>query len=145
MTILRSPNRLPPERRIRIATRGQVAVNYLLAFNDAAQHFGRKGNQKAKPRIQLFGGPRRLVEIAAKLASAREPTPERLICHPRDYELAGCYRNGPVTWIAVIPPLTSFNFTPWKFGEPMPEELQLRKCSLEPDPCCPSNEIRVLA
>lgn len=103
------------------------------------------GRAEVPDRIQLFGGPRRLVEIAAKLASTRKPTPERLICHPRDYELAGLWQRGPMIYIAIRPPLTSFTFTPWKPGEPMPDESRPRKCSLEPDPRCPPNEIRVVS
>lgn len=65
--------------------------------------------------------------------------------HPRDYELAGLWQRGPMIYIAIRSPLTSFTFTPWKFGDPMPDELRMRKCSLEPDPRCLPNEIRVVS
>ena len=65
-----------------------------------------------------------------------EEPAERIVCHPRDYDAAGLWRNGPVTRLAVRS-RPNFTFDPALAMEPR------RVVYLEPDPGCPPGEVRV--
>lgn len=91
-------------------------------------------------RSVLFGGPARLVEIACKLAHDHDPPAERLICHWDDYKAAGLARNGPMTFLAILPRRFAMTFNPPE----IPDSWMPRKAILEPDPNCPRGEVRIV-
>jgi hypothetical protein len=99
------------------------------------------GQPQTSDRVVLFGGPSRLVEIAAKLANDRDPPPEHLACNPADYRAAGLHRNGPITYLGILPKPPSLSFV----ADVLASALSFRKTSLEPHPDCPLGEVRVIS